>query len=106
MTTELRRQPSNRFKQIWFAKYRMYTESAVPYDDYIHSEVWHEIRANRLKKDNYRCVKCGTGKNVEVHHIKYPVLAWGTEDIEHDIVTLCAKCHAEVHKFDIRKGDN
>lgn len=81
----------------------MYTETQMNESDYLLTEVWAELRRQRLIKDFFRCVQCGTAQNVSVHHIRYPDI-WGTESVDNDLVTLCDRCHAEAHKYDIAKS--
>ena len=106
--TDQRLQPNGqdgRYKQVYCKHYldKPYSSARIGYDDYLHTNVWREIRNERLKIDNFRCVKCGTGINVEVHHLRYPEV-WGMENVYDDLVTLCAPCHAETHKTDIQNG--
>jgi 5-methylcytosine-specific restriction endonuclease McrA len=45
-----------------------------------------------LRRDGHRCVECGTNQSVRVHHRR------GTSFNDlHDLVTLCAHCHAQAH---------
>lgn len=92
----------DKYKQIYYRRNRLkpYTTARVCHDDYLQTDVWRELRNARLKMDNYQCQKCGTAVNVAVHHINYPEY-WGMENVATDLVTLCARCHAEVHKNDI-----
>ena len=95
--------PNGKYKQIYYeGKFKPYTSSKVPYDDYRATEVWRKLREKRLAIDDYQCKRCGSGMNPEVHHLRYPDI-WGTESVEDDLITLCAPCHAEVHKNDIKK---
>lgn len=71
-----------------------------PYQDYLESDKWRRKRNERIRKDGYRCVRCGTAKNLCVHHVTY--IRLGNEDVDDDLVTLCMKCHEDVHKFDIK----
>lgn len=51
-----------------------------------------------LERDKYTCQKCGNKSNLIVHHIK-PFAS--NKELRFDIsngVTLCQKCHKEVHK--------
>lgn len=73
----------------------------VMYYNYLHSEKWREKRRLALKRDGYRCQMCGTGINLNVHHISYANL--GTDAEMDDIVTLCEKCHEKVHVKDLEK---
>jgi 5-methylcytosine-specific restriction protein A len=64
--------------------------------------VWKELAKTILKRDGYKCQKCGKPHNAEhklqVHHIKpwskYPELRFE----ESNLTTLCAKCHKNEHK--------
>lgn len=70
------------------------------YDEYIHSEEWRKRRLLILKRDNYQCQRCGSAKQLRVHHIHYPE-NYGEEPDE-DLITLCDTCHSLVHKIDIQ----
>jgi hypothetical protein len=45
-----------------------------------------------FRRDDYKCVKCGKTKGIQVHHI-IPVYMGG-KDAEGNGVTLCEGCHA------------
>ncbi len=44
-----------------------------------------------LRRDLYRCQKCGRGGRLEVDHV-WPLWAGG-EDRDSNLVTLCVPCH-------------
>ena len=98
---------NGQYKQIYYRSNRLapYTSARVSESDYLQTEVWRELRSQRLAKDFYRCQQCGTAQNVIVHHIRYPDI-WGTEDVDTDLVTLCDRCHAEAHKHDLQHDTN
>ncbi len=74
------------------------TDSYVTESDYMAlSPKWKELREERLKLDNQRCVQCGAAYPINVHHRRYPSV-WGTEKLE-DLVTLCDSCHRKVHNI-------
>jgi hypothetical protein len=54
-------------------------------------------RKSCLKRDNHRCVKCGTGDNLQVHHVcgwaGFPELRIEVDNGE----TLCGNCHSKEH---------
>ena len=92
------------YKNMYWKETNQYTSSTICEDDYrAINPIWKELRMNRLKKDGYRCVLCGTAINVDVvyntHHVKYPD-AWGHETID-DVVTMCSSCHKKIHAKDI-----
>ena len=64
------------------------------YQKYLETGWWQKIRTERLKIDCFRCVNCGTDKNLQVHHINYS-RGWFHEDPRQDLITLCKKCHEE-----------
>lgn len=65
------------------------------YDDYMKSVEWEEKRQLRLRMDGFRCFKCGTAVNLQVHHITYERL--GHERMG-DLITLCEPCHKRLHE--------
>ena len=67
------------------------------YNEYINSMLWQEKRLERLKIDNFKCAKCGSPFNLQVHHLRYPKL-FGSENAYFDLVTLCRSCHESIHK--------
>jgi hypothetical protein len=75
------------------------------YEQYIKlSPVWKAKRQERLKLDGHACKKCksdGGDKPLHVHHRTYDRFG-GRERIT-DLVTLCEKCHADVHKLHRKK---
>ena len=64
------------------------------YAEYLKTDTWKTIRAQRLAMDNEECVLCGE-KAKNVHHRRYPK-KWGTETVK-DLVSLCDKCHGKHH---------
>ena len=89
-------------KQVYIPHLNKFTKTMMAGDEFrAISPVWKDIRSRRLAIDNYKCVQCGSGINVEIHHIRYP-MAWGMEQLE-DLRTLCDKCHRNVHKDDLKK---
>lgn len=94
-----------KYKQLYYAssnnKSGKYTTTRMPEDDYLETSVWRDLRAKVLERDKFKCRQCGAPYNLEVHHIKYPE-AWGEERLE-DLVTLCDRCHAEIHRGGINK---
>ena len=54
-----------------------------------------ELRRLVLLRDNWRCQLCGAMSNLEVHHQQFR--SHTGEDAEHNLITLCHKCHSEMH---------
>lgn len=66
----------------------------VNYAEYIQSAIWKRKRGEVWKKYKV-CQICGLGYNLIVHHFHYDTL--GFEDIDQDVILLCASCHASCH---------
>lgn len=100
--TDKRKPSDGPYKQVFYQNNRLkpYTDTKMGLDDYLQTDVWLKLRNERLKMDFYRCAHCGSAINPQVHHLRYPEV-WGEEDVESDLITLCAPHHAEVHKQDI-----
>lgn len=57
----------------------------------ITTAAWKERRAEVLARDGHRCLDCGTGERLTVHHI----VPWREtqDDRIENLVTLCRRCH-------------
>lgn len=66
----------------------------INYCKYLESEKWKNFREEVLKRDNYKCTKCGKTENLHIHHISYDNI-WD-EKLE-DVITLCDECHEKEH---------
>ena len=62
---------------------------------------YDRLRQQILRRDGWRCQSCGTMSTLEVHH-KQPRSQSG-DDSERNLVTLCATCHAGVHRFPLQE---
>jgi len=65
------------------------------YQDYLNTDKWKTIRAQRLAMDNGECAICDSKAEI-VHHRRYPK-KWGTETIK-DLSALCKSCHEKFHE--------
>jgi len=54
------------------------------------------LRQQVLRRDGWRCQSCGTMSNLEVHHREFR--SHSGSDSEENLITLCAACHARVHR--------
>ena len=105
--TSIREPSSTQYKQVlypWIKWPKKYTSCKMPHDDYMETEVWKGLAKQRLKMDGMKCTSCGSGENVQVHHLRYPEV-WGEERLD-DLRTLCDSCHKEIHKVDIERRNN
>jgi len=57
---------------------------------------YESLRQQILHRDGWRCQSCGSMSNLEVHHRKFR--SQSGEDSEENLITLCADCHARLHR--------
>jgi 5-methylcytosine-specific restriction endonuclease McrA len=57
---------------------------------------YESLRQRVLCRDGWRCQSCGAMSNLEVHHRQYR--SHSGDDSEDNLITLCAKCHANIHR--------
>jgi 5-methylcytosine-specific restriction endonuclease McrA len=53
-------------------------------------------RQQVLRRDAWRCHSCGTISSLEIHHKQFR--SHSGHDSEENLITLCAACHALVHR--------
>jgi len=54
-------------------------------------------RGNVLRRDNCRCIECGSDKDIVVHHL-IPYEVYNEHSIQFEnMVVLCHICHARIH---------
>jgi len=64
--------------------------------EYMHSSLWKEKRKRVIEKAEYQCEICGSGSNLQVHHLRgYDQIPF---ESTRDLVCLCAHHHKEWHK--------
>lgn len=67
----------------------------MPYDEYLKTDHWQEVRKRKLKQVGYKCQRCGVDNiALEVHHIHYR--GRGKELLKH-LLVLCRNCHENEH---------
>ena len=59
-------------------------------------ESYRELHRQVLERDGWRCQLCGSMQNLQVHHLKFRSHSGG--DQEQNLITLCAKCHEQMHR--------
>jgi len=65
------------------------------YDEYLKSDAWKRKRYVVLRRDNWKCVKCGA-RATQVHHKRYAKSGIGREPIDW-LVSVCRGCHQSRH---------
>lgn len=75
----------------------------LSYDNQLSHPLWLKKREHILNKKGRKCSKCGSSKNLQVHHLKY---VWGRMAWEYkdkDLIVLCDSCHERIHCIDLDK---
>jgi hypothetical protein len=70
---------------------------ALPYAEYLQSSWWRARRNDALRAASYRCHRCESKRELQVHHLTYERL--GTEHPD-DLEVLCRGCHLGEHSLD------
>ena len=65
-----------------------------PYNEYLKSEHWQEVRAGALERAGNRCQLCNRAARLHVHHRTYERRGCELPD---DVIVLCADCHKLFH---------
>ena len=76
----------------------LFPVTAEQYEAYLKSANWRALRDKILKRDGWKCTKCGGKYNLHVHHLTYEHVG---EELLKDLKTLCRKCHEAQHKGDL-----
>lgn len=68
------------------------------------SQRWKAVRLEVLRRDGWKCVKCGANGRLEVDHIKpvrtNPELGFEKSNLQ----TLCGPCHSRKTRLEIGLG--
>jgi len=59
---------------------------------------WQRRRLEIMQRDDFKCTKCGTTNDLNVHHIRYIAGRKPWEYDDSDLITLCGKCHKKWHE--------
>ena len=63
------------------------------YNEYLAGPKWAALRRHILKRDRYKCRKCGAVA-VQVHHLTYKRVF---HEDPADLLSLCVPCHEKEH---------
>lgn len=58
-------------------------------------QVYAAVRSAALRRDGWRCQRCGARSQLDVHHLRFR--AHGGDDTLDNLIVLCRKCHQCVH---------
>lgn len=73
------------------------------YADYLGGEHWEELRLAALRRDEFKCVRCGRVAS-EVHHRIYRKTPYHTRLC--DLASFCSVCHGAHHSDDSRMRED
>lgn len=77
--------------------YQIKTPKGYLSEDDKSRELQPELRILRFGMDNFKCQRCGSGENLNCHHITgIEINPIESADID-NCITLCNKCHKMVH---------
>jgi 5-methylcytosine-specific restriction endonuclease McrA len=63
----------------------------------LHPDSYRKLRTEVLKRDGWKCQYCGGSDRLQVHHMRSRSLLGN--DIEENLITLCADCHSDIHRL-------
>ena len=71
----------------------------MTYKEQLADSRWLKRKFPILERDNFKCTKCGSTNNLNVHHIRYipNLMAWEYPD--ESLITLCQHCHEREHNI-------
>lgn len=68
---------------------------ALPYDEYLSTVHWKNLREEKLREAEFRCQLCNAvGVELHVHHRTYERLG---HERKCDLIVLCKDCHSHFH---------
>ncbi len=65
-----------------------------PYDEYLESEAWANMRRKVMSRAKDLCEGCGSKVATEVHHLTYAHVG---HEFMFELVALCHQCHERIH---------
>ena len=98
---------SNALRQKQFRAKEYCGKNSIPYiEDYINNKRYNGNYYIVLKRDELQCKICHSKENLCVHHIDgYDELKPENSN-ENKMITLCRKCHSNVHNNNIEINEN
>lgn len=101
-----RKQKAKDREKAFFAKMKTPTkirrreqrESKIltPYQTFLKSDYWREVRDMVLARDGHKCVRCESENALQIHHRTYEHHGREKEYLD-DLETLCELCHKAGH---------
>lgn len=61
-------------------------------------EILRQNRSEAMRRDGYRCVRCGSMRNLQAHHERHRKMGASQRDDHVDnLLTVCSSCHGAIH---------
>jgi len=60
------------------------------------AESYRQLHREVLRRDGWRCQRCGAMEGLEVHHVQFR--SRSGDDDEVNLITLCGGCHRQAHR--------
>lgn len=67
---------------------------SLPYQEYLKTDHWQNVRRQSLIEANYKCRVCNRNDILHVHHTTYERLGC---ELPEDVLSLCKTCHSKFH---------
>jgi 5-methylcytosine-specific restriction endonuclease McrA len=58
-------------------------------------EKYGQLRIRTLQRDGWKCQRCGSSLNLQVHHLRFRGRLGS--DVPDNLITLCMDCHSNEH---------
>jgi predicted phage replisome organizer len=98
---------SNALRQKQFRAKEYCGKNAIPYiEDYINNKRYNGNYYLVLKRDELQCKICHSKDNLCVHHIDGYDETKPQNNNENKMITLCRKCHSNIHNSNIEISEN
>lgn len=81
---------------------RAHGEPGKELTDMVSANIPNSTRKQVYARDGYVCALCGCHDTLQIHHA-IPRKDGGS-DFPDNLITLCSKCHAQVHGIDVYPG--
>ncbi len=66
-------------------------------------EPYSHLRDEILRRDDWRCQRCGGRYKLQVHHVNKR--SHNGDDSESNLITLCEACHRYIHQGHVVRSD-
>ena len=93
-------------QRMFRAKKSCEEKQHIPFiEDYLNNKRYGGNYYVVIKRDKYKCAVCGSIENLCVHHIDGYSEKSPENNAENKMLTLCRKCHSNIHAGDQIPGD-